>query len=298
MKKLKIMFLICGILLMSGCSYLPGRGPFGEKIFSESDAAKIYKMVKETISQADYDDWNGYSIDIQGAYDDKAGLLSCTFAKTEEYNAIEYTGDPDRFLWYLWYKDSLYGEKYTEDSKYLEYCDITWEQFGVDQVALQQWQFIKNLLEQEYTELTYKDIPLGSTYMLKVEYEGLEFLEERSLRSATIRVYLDYDGHLDSISLSADERAEDSGFGRIYGSSFFPYENSTSLDMESSLWSFGKAWGLTEEEKPALKEREKDREKARGVIESMDFETLKDKAVYREDLEAPIVELLEFFESM
>ena len=293
MKKLNFALIICIVFLFSGCNFMPNREPFGEKTFSESTAAEMYKKLKESLSQTEYDDMNGYSLKVYGTPHDEDDLIDSTIAKTEEYTAMYYQTYHEE---YLWYKDCLYEGNYTEG---LQYRDMAWDEFGTDNIAAQQWQLAMKLLEQDYTKIKYKYIPLGSTYLLTAEYEDLEFLNEQDIISASLYIYLDDNGSYTDFGLKINKRSETGGYGRSYNVSFFPYENSTSMVLEARIWSLGYELELTDEGIPALKEREKDREKAHRVISSLDFEVLKDKAVYQEDLAVPIIETYkDVFEKM
>lgn len=198
--------------------------------------------------------------------------------KTEEYMvfAAEASGED-----YLWHKGRLYHSCY--DNDHITYRDMAWEDLGFEAYAEERWSIVRQLLERDDPELTYQYIPMSSQpYLLKAAYPDIKLADGREIRFAELYFYMDEDGSYDGFGMSWQEDRRHN-----VSISYFSYEDSTSLQAERSIWSFGYDAGLTDEGVPALSDQSEDRERCSAVISGMDFDALAERSEYREDLCVP-----------
>ena len=198
--------------------------------------------------------------------------------KTEEYMvfAAEASGED-----YLWHKGRLYHSCY--DNDHITYRDMAWEDLGFEAYAEERWSIVRQLLERDDPELTYQYIPMSSQpYLLKAAYPDIKLVDGREIRFAELYFYMDEDGSYDGFGMSWQEDRRHN-----VSISYFSYEDSTSLQAERSIWSFGYDAGLTDEGVPALSDQSEDRERCSAVISGMDFDALAERSEYREDLCVP-----------
>lgn len=267
------------VFCLAGCVSTPRQEPFGEETFSTAEAASVYEAVSESMEQSEFENMGGYTVSVNGALDDD--FTEYQIYKTDEYNVVSYQGYD---VEYLWYEGWLYCDK----DKNLTYRDMSWDEFNMEEYALQQWAFAKQLLGRDDVELTYKYIPMasGNPYLLTAEYDEA-VLDGQSVRFIQLSFYLDQDGAYNGFGLSWQKRCGETY--RAISISFFPYECSTSLQAERRIWSFGNRFGLTEEVVPALSDQEEHRQRSLEVIKSLDFEDLRKESVYQENLSIPVV---------
>ena len=272
MRKNLLPLLLAGIAcLLSGCIALPGQEPFGEHTYEDDQAQKVYASVCEEMGRRTFDDWSGYTIELT------QGTVSHEFYDTEEYRAAWHEGAGKQYLWYR-------GRLYCYDGETLAYRETEWDELGSRAYAAKQWELAARLMGQEAEELTFKHIPMASVspYLLTAEYPETEW-DETSRRFLKLSFGLNRDKEPMNFTLRWQERGS-----RSIGVSYFPPEDSTSLQAERRIWSFAYDLGLISQGVPALSEQRDDRERSRRVIESIDFESILDQAEYREDLAFPV----------
>lgn len=262
--------LACSVLL-SGCRMIsfPGREPFGEQTYPSEDAQVLYQNLVSEIEQIDFSDWGGYNMEFMEGWDD------FDLYRTEEYTAAWYEGDTD----YLWYQQRLYCEK--EDA--IRYRDMTWEELKADPYAEDQWTFVRNILTLEPESLEYKYVPMASDelYLLTAEYPETKW-NGQNKRALRLYLSLDGNGSLYNCTLHWQEDND-----RVLNLSFFPYEDSCSLQAERKIWIFAHDLGLTDQTVPSLSVQEEEREWCRSVIAGMDFDRILEQAEYSQELTFP-----------
>lgn len=278
-KKRKLILIMGAVFCLTGCVSMPGQEAFGEETFSEAEAASAYETVSESMAQAEFENMGGYTVSVSGALDDD--FSEYQIYKTDEYNVVSYQGYDAEYLWYE-------GWLYCDKGKNLTYRDMSWDEFNMEEYALQQWAFAQQMLGRDDAELTYKYVPMasGNQYLLTAEYDEA-VLDGQSVRFIQLSFYLDQNGAYDGFGLSWQKR-----YGETYRAtsiSFLPYEGSTSLQAERRIWSFGNRLGLTEEAVPALSDQEEHRQRSLAVIKSLDFEDLRKESAYQENLSIPVI---------
>lgn len=224
-------------------------------------------------------DQNGYTIRILPfVRNNDVSDFMYDICKTAEYTVFAAEGACED---YLWYKDRLYCGYY--DDNPITYRDMAWEDLGFEAYAADRWSIVQQLLERDDPELTYQYIPMSSQpYLLRAAYPDIELSDGREIRFAELYFYMDEDGSYDGFGLSWQEDRRHN-----VSISYFSYEDSTSLQAERSIWSFGYDAGLTDEGVPALSDQSEDRERCQAVISGMDFDALAERSEYREDLCVP-----------
>lgn len=265
----KILAVLAALFLLSGCIALPGEEPFGEHTYSDSQAQSVYSSLQEELSGLQFDDWGGYDIELS------ENTVRHDFYCTEAYTAAWHEGKED----YLWYE----GRLYCLDGGRLTFRDMDWADLGSQNKAQSAWDFALALLEQN-GELRFKHIPMAekAPYLLTAEYPETAW-EGRPVRALTLSFGLDENKALISFTLRWQEKDSD----RVTSTSFFPFEGSESLLAERRIWSFAHDLGLLEDGVPASTEQEQDRERCRAVIDSIDFDSILEQAIYQEDLAFP-----------
>lgn len=278
-KKRKLILIMGAVFCLTGCVSMPGQEAFGEETFSAAEAASAYETVSESMAQAEFESMGGYTVSISGALDDD--FREYQIYKTDEYNVVSYQGYDAEYLWYE-------GWLYCDKDKNLTYRDMSWDEFNMEEYALQQWAFAQQLLGRDDVELTYKYIPMasGNQYLLTAEYDEA-VLDGQSVRFIQLSFYLDQNGAYDGFGLGWQKRHGETY--RATSISFFPYEGSTSLQAERRVWSFGNRLGLTEEAVPALSDQEAHRQRSLAVIKSLDFGDLRKESAYQENLSIPVI---------
>ena len=242
-------------------------------------AQAVYEKISADMEQREFKDQSGYSIQILPfILSEDVNDFEYDVYKTEEYTVCDADGPGED---YLWHKGRLYCSYY--DNDHITYRDMAWEDLGFDAYAAECWSIARQLLERDDPELTYKYIPMSSQpYLLKAAYPDIELLDGREIRFAELYFYMDEDGSYDGFGLSWQEDRRHN-----VSISYFSYEDSTSLQAERSIWSFGYDAGLTDEGVPALSDQSEDRERCQAVISGMDFDALAERSEYREDLCVP-----------
>ena len=265
--------------LLSGCIALPGQEPFGETTYSAEQAQAVYEKISADMEQREFKDQSGYSIQILPfILSEDVNDFEYDVYKTEEYTVCDADGPGED---YLWHKGRLYCSYY--DNDHITYRDMAWEDLEFDAYAAECWSIARQLLERDDPELTYKYIPMSSQpYLLKAAYPDIELSDGREIRFAELYFYMDENGAYDGFGLSWQEDRRQN-----VSIAYFPYEGSTSLQAERSIWSFGYDAGLTDEGVPALSDQSEDRERCRALISGMDFDALAERSEYREDLCIP-----------
>ena len=265
--------------LLSGCIALPGQEPFGETTYSAEQAQAVYEKISADMEQREFKDQSGYSIQILPfILSEDVNDFEYDVYKTEEYTVCDADGPGED---YLWHKGRLYCSYY--DNDHITYRDMAWEDLEFDAYAAECWSIARQLLERDDPELTYKYIPMSSQpYLLKAAYPDIELSDGREIRFAELYFYMDENGAYDGFGLSWQEDRRQN-----VSIAYFPYEGSTSLQAERSIWSFGYDAGLTDEGVPALSDQSEDRERCRALISGMDFDALAERSEYREDLCVP-----------
>ena len=265
--------------LLSGCIALPGQEPFGEKTYPVERAQAVYEKLSADMEQQEFMEQSGYIIQIRPfILSEDVSDFDYDVYKTEEYMvfAAEASGED-----YLWHKGRLYHSCY--DNDHITYRDMAWEDLGFEAYAEERWSFVRQLLERDDPELTYQYIPMSSQpYLLKAAYPDIKLVDGREIRFAELYFYMDEDGSYDGFGMSWQEDRRHN-----VSISYFSYEDSTSLQAERSIWSFGYDAGLTDEGVPALSDQSEDRERCSAVISGMDFDALAERSEYREDLCVP-----------
>jgi len=259
--------------LLSGCAVvgLPGREPFGEQTYSEAEAQSVYEEVGAKMKQIECSDWSGYSMELDES------TVNHDFYRTEEYTVAYHEGAGKEYLWYQ-------GRLYCMDGDVLTYRDMDWEELQMDEYVARQWGLACELLTREPEKLKYKYIPMASNnqYLLAAEYSETVW-DDQTRQFPKLSFGLDEDKHFSGFTLRWQE-----GTWRSIGVSYFPYENSTSLQAERKVWSFAHDLGLIEEGVPAISTQEDDRAWCQSIIASIDFDSLLDQAVYQDDLAFPV----------
>lgn len=265
--------------LLSGCIALPGQEPFGEKTYPVERAQAVYEKLSADMEQQEFMEQSGYIIQIRPfILSEDVSDFDYDVYKTEEYMvfAAEASGED-----YLWHKGRLYHSCY--DNDHITYRDMAWEDLGFEAYAEERWSIVRQLLERDDPELTYQYIPMSSQpYLLKAAYPDIKLADGRESRFAELYFYMDEDGSYDGFGMSWQEDRRHN-----VSISYFSYEDSTSLQAERSIWSFGYDAGLTDEGVPALSDQSEDRERCSAVISGMDFDALAERSEYREDLCVP-----------
>ena len=265
--------------LLSGCIALPGQEPFGEKTYPVERAQAVYEKLSADMEQQEFMEQSGYIIQIRPfILSEDVSDFDYDVYKTEEYMvfAAEASGED-----YLWHKGRLYHSCY--DNDHITYRDMAWEDLGFEAYAEERWSIVRQLLERDDPELTYQYIPMSSQpYLLKAAYPDIKLADGREIRFAELYFYMDEDGSYDGFGMSWQEDRRHN-----VSISYFSYEDSTSLQAERSIWSFGYDAGLTDEGVPALSDQSEDRERCSAVISGMDFDALAERSEYREDLCVP-----------
>lgn len=265
--------------LLSGCIALPGQEPFGEKTYPVERAQAVYEKLSADMEQQEFMEQSGYIIQIRPfILSEDVSDFDYDVYKTEEYMvfAAEASGKD-----YLWHKGRLYHSCY--DNDHITYRDMAWEDLGFEAYAEERWSIVRQLLERDDPELTYQYIPMSSQpYLLKAAYPDIKLVDGREIRFAELYFYMDEDGSYDGFGMSWQEDRRHN-----VSISYFSYEDSTSLQAERSIWSFGYDAGLTDEGVPALSDQSEDRERCSAVISGMDFDALAERSEYREDLCVP-----------
>lgn len=255
---------------LSGCAVIPGREPFGEQTYSDDRARSLYADVCTAMGQVGSSDWSGYSIELH------ENMVNHDLYRSERYTVAWHEGEED----YLWYQ----GRLYCRDGEELSYRDMDWEELHSDEYAAQQWEFACALLEREPSELKYKYVPMasGNPCLLTAEYPDTDW-EGQTRRFPRLSFGLDEDGNFSGYTLRWQEEG-----GRAIAVSYFPYEDSDNLQAERRIWSFAHDLGLIERGVPALSVQEEDREWSHSMIDSIDFDSISDRAVKEEDLTFPV----------
>lgn len=265
--------------LLSGCIALPGQEPFGEKTYPVERAQAVYEKLSADMEQQEFMEQSGYIIQIRPfILSEDVSDFDYDVYKTEEYMvfAAEASGED-----YLWHKGRLYHSCY--DNDHITYRDMAWEDLGFEAYAEERWSIVRQLLERDDPELTYQYIPMSSQpYLLKAAYPDIKLADGREIRFAELYFYMDEDGSYDGFGMSWQEDRRHN-----VSISYFSYEDSTSLQAERSIWSFGYDAGLTDEGVPALSDQSEDRERCSAVTSGMDFDALAERSEYREDLCVP-----------
>lgn len=269
--------LVC---LLSGCIALPEQEPFGEKTYPAEQAQAVYEKISADMEQQEFMDQKGYTIRILPfVRGNDVNDFMYDICKTAEYTVFAAEGPGED---YLWHKGRLYCSYY-DDDHHITYRDMAWEDLGFEAYASERWSIARQLLERDDPELTYKYIPMSSPpYLLKAAYPDIELADGREIQFAELYFYMDENGSYDGFGLNWQE-----GCRQIVSISYFPYEGSTSLQAERSIWFFGEDAGLTDEGVPALSDQSENRERCRAVISGMDFDALAERGEYREDLWVP-----------
>lgn len=265
--------------LLSGCIALPGQEPFGETTYPAEQAQAVYEKLSADMEQREFKDQSGYIIQIRPfILSEDVSDFDYDVYKTEEYMVFAAEGSGED---YLWHKGRLYYSYYDDD--HITYRDMAWDDLGFEAYAEDRWSIARQLLERDDPELTYKYIPMSSQpYLLRAAYPDIELADGREIRFAELYFYMDENGNYDGFGLSWQEDRRQN-----VSIAYFPYEGSTSLQAERSIWSFGYDAGLTDEGVPALSDQSENRERCRALISGMDFDALAERSEYREDLMFP-----------
>ena len=206
------------------------------------------------MEQQEFMDQSGYIIQIRPfILSEGVSDFDYDVYKTEEYMvfAAEASGED-----YLWHKGRLYHSYYDDD--HITYRDMAWEDLGFEAYAEERWSIVLQLLERDDPELTYQYIPMSSQpYLLKAAYPDIKLADGREIRFAELYFYMDEDGSYDGFGMSWQEDRRHN-----VSISYFSYKDSTSLQAERSIWSFGMATLFTRiinQEIPSYKIAEDDR---------------------------------------
>lgn len=266
---------------LSGCHtipVLPGREPFGEQTASDDQAESVWKSFAESFREERFEDWDGCTISWS------EGSQEVDVYRTEEYT-LAYCGDRKGGD-YLWYDGWLYWKH--GDS--MAYREMAWEELQVEQMAAELWTMAQSMLEQTPTDLTYKYIPMSKDKrnLLTAEFE----LGENQVGDyASISTAIKSHGQYDSISFQWQDVGDlEKGVGVdniVVSISFYPIQDTTDLQAERKLWSFGYDCGLLERGVPALSTQDEDREGCREVISSIDWVSLRNRIPEQKDLVFP-----------
>ena len=258
--------------LLSGCRLiaLPGQEPFGEQTYAEDRGQAVYENVRENMEEVEFSDWNGYTMEFN------ENTIHYNFYRTEEYTAAWHEGAQN----YLWYQ----GQLYCMDGDSLSFRDLKWTKLQADDYAARQWKFARSLLAQEAENIEYKYIPMssGNPYLLTVEYPETEW-DDQLKRFPKLGFQLNEDGDFSGFTLRWQEGS------RSIAVSYFPYENSSSLQAERKIWSFAHELGLIEEAVPALSTQQEQREWCQSIIRGIDFDDILDQAERRNELSFPVL---------
>lgn len=265
--------------LLSGCIALPGQEPFGETTYPAEQAQAVYEKLSADMEQREFKEQSGYIIQIRPfILSEDVSDFDYDVYKTEEYMVFAAEGSGED---YLWHKGRLYYSYYDDD--HITYRDMAWDDLGFEAYAEDRWSIARQLLERDDPELTYKYIPMSSQpYLLRAAYPDIKLADGREIRFAELYFYMDENGSYDGFGLSWQEDRRQN-----VSIAYFPYEGSTSLQAERSIWSFGYDAGLTDEGVPALSDQSENRERCRALISGMDFDALAERSEYREDLMFP-----------
>lgn len=274
MKRTSVLLLAAtsGLLcLFAGCRpiTLPNREPFGEETYSATEAQAVYEQVCTDMEEAECSNWYGYLITFRG------NTVEHDFYHTEEYSVAWHEGTED----YLWYQERLYSTA----GDFISYRDMAWEELQADEYAAHQWKFAQELLAKEPEKLEYKYIPMasGEQYLLTAEYGELEW-EEKTRKFPELYFRLDEKKNFYGFTLRWSE-----GAWSVIDVGYFPYEGSTDLQAERKVWSFAQDLGLIGEAVPDISTQQENREWCQSVIADIDFDSLLERAQYREDLTFP-----------
>ena len=266
------------VYTFTGCTALPGKRPFKEEIFSESEAMAAYKGVTESLLKEEDENWGSYAVKLDS--DRYNGTFS--FWNSEKYTAAYAETASGE---YLWYQECLYRR----DKDRITYREMEWEELMAGTVAEQMWDLTGQLLKRADADLTYKYVPMAEDrkYLLKAKYPEMEF-DSRKIRPE-FTIYMDEDGTYDHFCTSWSEIWGYDNFvnHELFSIVFYPYPGSEHVDAERALWSFGYDCGLTDEHVPALSEQKDNREWSREIVADMDFKSLKKRAKEERDLVFP-----------
>lgn len=277
--KAKTFFLpviaLATISFLSGCRIitLPGGEPFGEHTYSNDQAQSVYESVCAKMEKIGFSDWNGYSVEIDDNFTEQS------FYRTDEYTLLWYEEAKAEYLWYQ-------GRLYCYDKETLSYRDIEWSEILSDDYAAQQWEFAIELLAQKPEKLKYKFIPMssGNQYLLTAEYSQ-SLWEDKIRQFPKLYFRLDEKKNFSGLTVHWQEETL-----RVVNIGYFPFENSTDLQAERKIWSFAHELGLIEKGVPALSTQKDDREGCKEMINGIDFDSLTNSAVCREDMIIPLPE--------
>ena len=250
--------------LLSGCIALPGQEPFGETTYPAEQAQAVYEKLSADMEQREFKEQSGYIIQIRPfILSEDVSDFDYDVYKTEEYMVFAAEGSGED---YLWHKGRLYYSYYDDD--HITYRDMAWDDPGFEAYAEDRWSIARQLLERDDPELTYKYIPMSSQpYLLRAAYPDIKLADGREIRFAELYFYMDENGSYDGFGLSWQEDRRQN-----VSIAYFPYEGSTSLQAERSIWSFGYDAALIGEGVPALSDQSENRERCRALISSMDFD--------------------------
>lgn len=217
--------------LLSGCIALPGQEPFGETTYPAEQAQAVYEKLSADMEQREFKDQSGYIIQIRPfILSEDVSDFDYDVYKTEEYMVFAAEGSGED---YLWHKGRLYYSYYDDD--HITYRDMAWDDLGFEAYAEDRWSIARQLLERDDPELTYKYIPMSSQpYLLRAAYPDIKLADGREIRFAELYFYMDENGSYDGFGLSWQEDRRQN-----VSIAYFPYEGSTSLQAERSIWSFG-----------------------------------------------------------
>lgn len=266
---------------LSGCHailVLPGREPFGEQTASDDQAESVWESFAESFREERFEGWDGCTISWS------EGSQEVDVYRTEEYT-LAYCEDRKGGD-YLWYDGWLYW-RYGDSMAYRE---MAWEELQVEQMAAELWTMAQSMLEQTLTDLTYKCIPMSKDKrnLLTAKFE----LGENQVGDyASISTAIKSHGQYDSISFQWQDVGDlEKGVGVdniVVSISFYPIQDTTDLQAERKLWSFGHDCGLLERGVPALSTQDEDREGCRKVISSIDWTSLRNRIPEQDDLVFP-----------
>ena len=233
--------------LLSGCIALPGQEPFGETTYPAEQAQAVYEKLSADMEQREFKEQSGYIIQIRPfILSEDVSDFDYDVYKTEEYMVFAAEGSGED---YLWHKGRLYYSYYDDD--HITYRDMAWDDPGFEAYAEDRWSIARQLLERDDPELTYKYIPMSSQpYLLRAAYPDIKLADGREIRFAELYFYMDENGSYDGFGLSWQEDRRQN-----VSIAYFPYEGSTSLQAERSIWSFGYAAAPIGEGVPALSDQ-------------------------------------------
>ncbi len=270
------------ITVLSACApvpMVPGGEPFGEQTASNEKAEQTYTALSESFRQEAPETWDGFTISWSKGY-----TLNAYIYRAEEYT-LAYCEEMHNGE-YLWYDGWLYWRK--GDSA--AYREMTWEELQTDMITAELWNRLQIQLTQSPEELTYKYIPMSNDkYNLLTAKFNLGEEQPGDYLSISAPIYSG--GTYKNIGFRWQDVGDlEKGVGVDNTSvsvSFYALQDSTDLQAERKVWSFGHDCGLSEEGVPALSRQDEEREWCQDVIASMDFSILREQAAYQEDLTFP-----------